>query len=56
MQKRVHETLVDGYAFIMSYGGCEVIAIPSLIFGQRYVVYCPWNAVDLVDKVIADHK
>lgn len=42
------------FNFIMSYGGCEVMAIPSLIFGQRYVVYCPWNAVDLVDKVIAD--
>ncbi|KAA3644027.1 MAG: hypothetical protein DWQ07_18095 [Chloroflexi bacterium] len=44
------------FNFIMSYGGCEVMAIPSLIFGQRYVVYCPWNAVDVLDKVIADRK
>lgn len=36
------------------YGGCEVVGIPSLIVGRRYVVYCPWNAVDLVDKAIED--
>ena len=24
----------------MSYGGCEVMAIPNLIFRRRYVVYC----------------
>ena len=42
------------FNFIMSYGGCEVMALPSLIFRRRYVVYCPWNVVDLADKVIAD--
>lgn len=36
------------------YGGCEVVGIPSLIVGRRYVVYCPWNTVDLVDKAIQD--
>ncbi|MFQ5942416.1 MAG: DUF6410 domain-containing protein [Anaerolineales bacterium] len=40
------------FNFTMSYGGCEVTAIPSLIFRRRYVVYCPWNVVDVVDKVI----
>lgn len=44
------------FNFIMSYGGCEVMAIPSLVFQRRYVVYCPWNAIDVVDKVIADRK
>jgi Family of unknown function (DUF6410) len=44
------------FNFAMSYGGCEVLAIPSLIFGRRYVVYCPWNAVDVVDKVIRERK
>ena len=44
------------FNFVMSYGGCEVMAIPSLIFGRRYVVYCPWNAIDVVDKVIRDRK
>ena len=44
------------FNFIMSYGGCEVMAIPSLIFRRRYVVYCPWNVVDLADKVIADGR
>ena len=40
----------------MSYGGCEVMAIPSLIFRRRYVVYCRYNVVDVVDKVVADRK
>ena len=44
------------FNFIMSYGGCEVMALPSLIFRRRYVVYCPWNVVDLADKVIADNR
>lgn len=44
------------FNFLMSYGGCEVMAIPSLIFHRRYVIYCPWNAVDMVDKVITDRK
>src|ERR671919_440 len=27
-------------ASFMRYGGCEVVAVPSLLFGKRYVVYC----------------
>lgn len=42
------------FNFVMSYGGCEVMAIPSLIFRRKYVVYCPWNAVDVVDKEFAE--
>ena len=44
------------FNFIMSYGGCEVMALPSLIFRRRYVVDCPWNVADLADKVIADSR
>lgn len=44
------------FNFILSYGGCEVMAIPTLVFGRRYVVYCPWNAVDVVDKVIGERQ
>ena len=44
------------FNFFMSYGGCEVVAIPSLIFRRRYVVYCPWNVVDVVDKVIVERR
>ncbi len=44
------------FNFIMSYGGCEVMAIPSLIFRCRYVVYCPWNAVDVVDKIVVERR
>lgn len=42
--------------FVLSYGGCEVVAIPSLLLGQKYVVYCPWNVVDVVDKVIVERQ
>ena len=40
------------FNFAMSYGGCEVIAIPSLIFGRRYTVYCPYNAVDAIESAM----
>jgi Family of unknown function (DUF6410) len=33
-------------AAAIGYGGCEVIAIPTAAFGRRYVVYCPYNAVE----------
>ena len=36
-------------AAAMSYGGCEVIALPSLLFNQRHVVYCPTNIVDIME-------
>ncbi len=35
---------------LMSYGGCEVVAMPSLLFRRRYAVYCPLNAIDLVER------
>lgn len=38
--------------FAMSYGGCEVIALPSLIFRRRYTVYCPYNAVDAIENAL----
>lgn len=41
---------------VVRYGGCEVVGIPSLIMRRRYVVYCPWNTVDLVDKAIEDSR
>lgn len=40
------------FNFAMSYGGCEVVAIPSLIFRKRHTLYCPYNAVDVVEKAI----
>jgi hypothetical protein len=42
--------------FVMSYGGCEVVGIPSLILGRKYPVYCPLNAVDAVEKAVAERK
>lgn len=34
----------------IAYGGCEVVAIPTLLFRRRYIVYCPFNALDLVER------
>jgi hypothetical protein len=37
-------------AALSSYGGCEVVALPSLLFRRRCTVYCPLNAIDLVER------
>ncbi|MCH8202381.1 MAG: hypothetical protein IH996_04695 [Proteobacteria bacterium] len=42
--------------FFMKYGGCEVIALPSLILGQRYTMYCPYNAIDAVERGVTPEK
>ncbi len=44
------------FSFFMRYGGCEVMAIPGLIFGSRHTVYCPLNVVDAVEKAVMDRK
>ncbi len=41
---------------LMHYGGCELIAIPSLLFGKRYTIYCPMNVVDVVEKAMGGKK
>lgn len=51
--------LYIGLSFLIQwgvrYGGCEVIALPILIWGQRYVSYCiPLVAVDAVEKRMVD--
>ena len=37
-------------AALSSYGGCEVVAFPSLLFRRYYTVYCPLNAIDLIER------
>ncbi len=37
-------------AALSSYGGCEVVALPSLLFRRHCTVYCPLNAIDLVER------
>ena len=37
-------------AAFSSYGGCEVVALPSLLFRRHYAIYCPLNAIDLVER------
>jgi hypothetical protein len=36
-------------AALSSYGGCEVVALPGLLFRRHYAIYCPLNAIDLVE-------
>ncbi len=38
---------------VKNYGGCEVLALPSLLFGRWYTVYCPLNVVDAVERRVA---
>ncbi len=50
-----------GLSFILqwriNYGGCEVVAIPILLFKRRYVTYCiPLVAADAVEKAIVDRN
>ena len=37
-------------AALTSYGGCEVVAFPCLLFHRHYAIYCPLNAIDLVER------
>lgn len=37
-------------ASLTAYGGCEVVAFPSLLFRRQYTAYCPLNAIDLVER------
>ena len=36
-------------AALLSRGDCEIVAFPSLLFRRHYTVYCPLNAIDLVE-------
>jgi hypothetical protein len=38
---------------VTGYGGCEVVAVPGLVFGRRPTVYCPYNAIDAVERPLA---
>lgn len=40
-------------AAFIGYGGCEVVALPTLVGGRRMVAYCPWNAVDAVERPLS---
>lgn len=37
-------------AALSSYGGCEMVALPSLLFRRQCTVYCPLNVIDLVER------
>lgn len=38
--------------FAIRYGGCEVLAVPTLLFKRRYTVYCPTTVVDVVENAV----
>jgi hypothetical protein len=42
-------------AAAMSYGGCEVVALPALVFKRRHVVYCPYNIVDVIEDAAVNN-
>lgn len=39
--------------FFIRYGGCEVVALPSILFGRRYTMYCPLNGIDAVERAVS---
>jgi Family of unknown function (DUF6410) len=41
---------------LIGYGGCEVLAIPTLVYKRRYDVYCPTNVVDVAEQAIARNR
>lgn len=42
--------------FFMRYGGCEVVALPSLLLRRRFTVYCPYNAIDAIERAVTPGK
>jgi hypothetical protein len=36
-------------AALLSHGDCEIVAFPSLLLRRHSTVYCPLNAIDLVE-------
>jgi hypothetical protein len=37
---------------LIGYGGCEVLAVPTLVYKRRYHVYCPTNVIDLAERAV----
>lgn len=37
-------------AALSSYGGWGVVALPSLLFRRHCAIYCPLNAIDLLER------
>lgn len=37
-------------AAAIGYGGCEVVALPTVLFGHRAVGYCPINILDAAER------
>jgi hypothetical protein len=35
---------------LIGYGGCEVLALPTIVYKRRYDVYCPTNVIDLAER------
>ncbi|MFC3997695.1 DUF6410 domain-containing protein [Nocardiopsis sediminis] len=38
---------------VIGYGGLEVAALPSLVWGRRHPLYSPFNAVDIAERAFA---
>lgn len=44
------------FTFILKYGGCEVVALPTYLLGKRYTMYCPLNAMDAIENGVTAEK
>lgn len=57
---RVGMVLYWGFTMVLNsligYGGCEVLAVPTLVYKRRYDVYCPTNVVDLAEQAITGNR
>src|SRR5262249_18875523 len=41
---------------VIGYGGCEVLAVPTLLHKRQYDVYCPTNLVDLAEQAVRSDR
>lgn len=41
---------------IVRYGGCEVLAVPTLVYRRRYDVYCPTNLIDVAEQAAVNRR
>jgi len=57
---RVGVVLYWGVMSVLSsqirYGGCEVLALPTLVYKRRYDVYCPTNVFDIAEQAITGRR
>jgi hypothetical protein len=41
---------------VIGYGGCEVLAVQTLVHKRQYSVYCPTNVIDVAEQAVRTGK